>query len=181
MEDDSRSNIFDRMLNTVNGGIKWTTQQITSACPWRRKKSESQLIIPEKESDIKPDYRSVPQTDDHTDPQINDRGDTRIDVRTDKKDQDKSKDSDQKLWDYKAPSEMCPPREPPCCFIKMQDPSTPCCCEPKPAPCPPYHEEPREPTCGCDLCKKGYPNDKCCDHREQFRRGTFLPRHFEKA
>ncbi|KAI4503381.1 hypothetical protein M0802_001603 [Mischocyttarus mexicanus] len=76
---------------------------------------------------------------------------------------------------------MCPPREPSCCFIKMQDPYAPCCCEPKPAPCPPHHEEPREPICGCDLCKKGYPNDKCCDHREQFRKDTFPPRHFEKA
>ncbi|XP_015187810.1 PREDICTED: uncharacterized protein LOC107072417 [Polistes dominula] len=168
MEDDSHSHIFDRMFNTVNGGVKWTVQKIESACPWRRKKSESQLIIPEKESDIKPDYRSAPQTDESTD----------------LKDQDKSKNSDEKLWEYKAPSEMTS-----CCFIKMQfdhlilqqDPCAPCCCEPKPAPCPPYHEEPREPTCGCDLCKKGYPNDKCCDHREQFRRGTFPPRHFEKA
>ncbi|XP_076756700.1 serine protease inhibitor 3/4 isoform X3 [Xylocopa sonorina] len=73
---------------------------------------------------------------------------------------------------YVAPSQICPPIKP-CCYIKMQDPCRPCCCETKPKipPCPPTHEsqESREPMCGCDLCRRHPGNEKCCDKNRAFR------------
>ncbi|KAL0107768.1 hypothetical protein PUN28_014800 [Cardiocondyla obscurior] len=67
---------------------------------------------------------------------------------------------------------------PPCagrsasCYIKMQDPYAPCCCEtkPQPPPCPPksHRRRSREITCGCDLCKKDI-EGKCCFLTTVFR------------
>ncbi|XP_011061649.1 PREDICTED: sperm mitochondrial-associated cysteine-rich protein-like [Acromyrmex echinatior] len=67
---------------------------------------------------------------------------------------------------YILPSQICPS----CCYIKMQDPYAPCCCETKPPPCPPkcYRRQPREPICECDLCKKGV-DSKCCELIAAFR------------
>ncbi|XP_011704368.1 PREDICTED: uncharacterized protein LOC105459796 [Wasmannia auropunctata] len=66
---------------------------------------------------------------------------------------------------YILPSQICP-KTASCCYIKMQDPYAPPCCEtkPQPPPCPPkgYRRQPREPTCGCDLCKKNV-DSKCCN------------------
>ncbi|XP_018392207.1 PREDICTED: sperm mitochondrial-associated cysteine-rich protein-like [Cyphomyrmex costatus] len=72
---------------------------------------------------------------------------------------------------YILPSQICP-KSVSCCYIKMQDPYAPCCCEtkPQPPPCPPkcYHRQPREPTCGCDLCKKSV-ESKFCEPIAAFR------------
>ncbi|XP_012271591.1 uncharacterized protein LOC105694973 [Orussus abietinus] len=78
-----------------------------------------------------------------------------------------------------CPDEYVPPT---CCYIKMQNPCAPCCCEDKPeskAPvCPPkcYPEVPREPSCGCDSCQKSFAERKCCD-----RYGNVRESHLEKA
>ncbi|XP_076653034.1 uncharacterized protein LOC143359171 [Halictus rubicundus] len=85
---------------------------------------------------------------------------------------------------YTPPSQFCPPVKS-CCYIKMQDPCAPCCCETKPKlpPCPPKYgpQEPREPICGCDLCQKNPNNDKCCDRNRAFRGISLDSRYFEKA
>ncbi|TGZ48358.1 Uncharacterized protein DBV15_04523 [Temnothorax longispinosus] len=84
---------------------------------------------------------------------------------------------------YILPSQICP-KTISCCYIKMQDPYAPCCCEtkPQPPPCPPkcYRRRPREPTCGCDLCKKRV-NSKCCDPITAFRSAASDSKYFEKA
>ncbi|XP_011861412.1 PREDICTED: uncharacterized protein LOC105558385 [Vollenhovia emeryi] len=83
---------------------------------------------------------------------------------------------------YTLPSQICP-KAASCCYIKMQDPYAPCCCEPKsqPLPCPPKcRRQQREPTCGCDLCKKSA-DSKCCDPIMAFRSAASNSKCFEKA
>ncbi|XP_078044387.1 uncharacterized protein LOC144473890 [Augochlora pura] len=86
---------------------------------------------------------------------------------------------------YAVPSQICPDSNKSCCFIKMQDPCAPCCCEtePKLPPCPPKYgpQEPRQPTCDCDLCQKDPNNNKCCDKNRAFRGISLDARYFEKA
>ncbi|XP_066600136.1 uncharacterized protein [Prorops nasuta] len=71
---------------------------------------------------------------------------------------------------YISPEEICPSITipPTCCFIKMQDPCAPCCCDTRPPPkiCPPkkYPLPKRKPTCECDYCKQGHASPKCCDN-----------------
>ncbi|XP_039306353.1 uncharacterized protein LOC105207471 [Solenopsis invicta] len=84
---------------------------------------------------------------------------------------------------YILPSQICP-KTTSCCYIKMQDPYAPCCCETKPQlpPCPPkcHRRRLREPTCGCDLCKKDLDN-KCCGSFTAFRSAANDSNYFEKA
>ncbi|XP_012539080.1 sperm mitochondrial-associated cysteine-rich protein [Monomorium pharaonis] len=85
---------------------------------------------------------------------------------------------------YILPSQICP-KTSSCCYIKMQDPYAPRCCEikPQPPPCPPKcrRPRPREPTCGCDLCKKDVDN-KCCGPMVAFRSAiNDFSKYFEKA
>ncbi|XP_033327611.2 uncharacterized protein LOC117221075 [Megalopta genalis] len=89
---------------------------------------------------------------------------------------------------YVLPSQICPDSNKSCCFIKMQDPCAPCCCETKPKlppcpPCPPKYgpQEPRQPICGCNLCQKDPNNSKCCDKNRAFRGISLDARYFEKA
>lgn len=84
---------------------------------------------------------------------------------------------------YILPSQICP-KTASCCYIKMQDPYAPCCCETKPQspPCPPkcHRRRPREPICGCDLCKKNIDN-KCCDPIAAFCSAANDSKYFDKA
>nr|XP_012233790.1 PREDICTED: uncharacterized protein LOC105678763 [Linepithema humile] len=84
---------------------------------------------------------------------------------------------------YISPSQICPKMV--SCYIKMQDPYAPCCCEtkPQPPPCPPkYHRRQlRESTCGCDLCKKEGIRSKCCSSTTAFYDATIDPKYFRRA
>ncbi|CAL7941299.1 unnamed protein product [Xylocopa violacea] len=102
-------------------------------------------------------------------------------AKPEEKDKNRIKSSEEP---YVAPSQICPVIKP-CCYIKMQDPCRPCCCDTKPKipPCPPTHksQEPREPMCGCELCQKDPGNEKCCDKNRAFRGINIDREYFEKA
>ncbi|KAK2581793.1 hypothetical protein KPH14_002268 [Odynerus spinipes] len=186
MNDGSSSSVFYRMFNCVNEGIKWSTVQVKSSCPWRKGKSRSKSDIHggEDSSAMKENERWKENERSKENERLKENERSKDSSRTDDPYRGSSQPPSSDGRDYTPPSQICPPREPPCCFIKKQDPCKPCCCETTQAPCPansPFPDPPREPMCGCDLCKKGYPNDKCCDHRETFRRATTAPRYFERA
>ena len=148
------------LRETVNSGLTWTALQIKSACPQKRKKLDEESSESEKSGGNDTDDPSVtpriaPKTDSETDP---------------------------KTSPYTSPGQICPPVKPRC-FIKMQDPCAPCCCEtkPKPLPCPPGPQEPREPICGCELCQKNPNHEKCCDKNKTLRGITIDRGYFEKA
>ncbi|CAK9796414.1 hypothetical protein ANTQUA_LOCUS775 [Anthophora quadrimaculata] len=136
---------LNKIFDCVHSGVNWTSSQIKSACPPKKKKGEKESSDEDK-TDIEP---AIP-----------------------------------KKSPYVPPSQICPSIKP-CCYIKMQDPCRPCCCEtkPKPPPCPPRRgpPEPREPVCGCELCQKNPGNEKCCDKSRTFRGLTIDREYFEKA
>ncbi|RLU22406.1 hypothetical protein DMN91_004684 [Ooceraea biroi] len=74
------------------------------------------------------------------------------------------------------PCKLPSPKKASYCYIKMQDPYAPCCCEARPQlpPCPPKcHPRPSQRLiCGCDLCKKRNIDNKCCGSTATFRRAS---------
>ncbi|XP_012169462.1 uncharacterized protein LOC100649305 isoform X1 [Bombus terrestris] len=92
--------------------------------------------------------------------------------------------SSSKKLPYQRPSDICPDVKS-SCYIKMQDPCRPCCCDdkPKPPPCPPNSrpQQSREPICGCELCQKNPNHEKCCDKNRAFRGIDINREYFEKA
>ncbi|XP_017755111.1 PREDICTED: uncharacterized protein LOC108547212 [Eufriesea mexicana] len=145
--------VWNNLFGSVNSGITWTSSQIKSACPPRKKKGKKRLengekLLDEEKKDIPQSESSLPKKS------------------------------------YTSPSEICPAVES-CCYIKMQDPCRPCCCEEttKPLPCPPKQgpQKPRESVCGCELCQKNPDNEKCCDKNRAFRDINIDREYFEKA
>ncbi|XP_053976828.1 uncharacterized protein LOC128875344 isoform X1 [Hylaeus volcanicus] len=157
--------VFGKLIDCVNSGLNWNVSQIKSACPPRKKKTE------DKSDESRRSHEESRRSHDESKGSL----DGGLDVPC---------PPAKKKSPYNLPSEICPTTAP-CCIIKMQDPCAPCCFEekPKPLPCPPKcgPQEPRQPTCGCDLCQKNPDNEKCCDKNAAFRGITIDPRYFEKA
>ncbi|XP_015428677.1 PREDICTED: uncharacterized protein LOC107185498 [Dufourea novaeangliae] len=158
-DDGSCRSVLGQLFDYVSGSNAWNvSQNKQSACPSKRKKLEEE-----------------------------DRARQRLaegEGSESQSSEDKSKDSHDDKLPYTPPSKMCPTVKS-CCYIKMQDPCAPCCCDTKPKlpPCPPKYgpQEPRRPICGCDLCQKNPDNDRCCDRNRGFRGISLDPRYFEKA
>ncbi|XP_076397268.1 uncharacterized protein LOC105663411 isoform X2 [Megachile rotundata] len=160
--------VLDKIFDCVNNGFNWTATQIKSACPHKRKKMEEDGDgekfpgVGPKSSD---DPSGAPGTgpDDPGSPGAPGTG---------------------PRSPYDSPDKVCPSMKPEC-FIRMQDPLAPCCCDtkPKPPPCPPKQgpQEPREPICDCDLCQKNPYHEKCCDKSKHLRGITIDRGYFEKA
>nr|XP_031846480.1 uncharacterized protein LOC116433016 [Nomia melanderi] len=158
---------FFNYVSKSNWNIWNVSQNKQSACPSKRKKIEKEEGKGEEE---RVTQRSLNGDQEGAESQFSD---------------DILKDSpDEKESPYTPPSRVCPTVKS-CCYIKMQDPCAPCCCESKPklSPCPPKYgrQESRQPTCGCDICQKNPGNEKCCDRNREFRGISLHPRYFEKA
>lgn len=105
------------MFNTVNEGLKWSVKQVKSACPWRQKKEDEPKLPDEDIRNDAADKERQPRDSTRADGDDDDTSKHREQL-TKRKQLDKS--GTDKSKEYAAPSQICPPREPPCCFIKMQ-------------------------------------------------------------
>ncbi|XP_076277044.1 uncharacterized protein LOC143207454 [Lasioglossum baleicum] len=159
--------LFDNVMKSDWNIWNLSENNKPSACPSKRKKMEQEEK--EERARIAAAQRSMEAGGERDSESAN--GDLRD-------------PSGEKKSLYTPPSQICPPIKS-CCYIKMQDPCAPCCCETKPKlpPCPPKYgpQEPRQPICGCDICQKNPNNDKCCDRNRGFRGISLDSRYFEKA
>ncbi|XP_076623441.1 uncharacterized protein LOC143342960 [Colletes latitarsis] len=140
-----------KLFGCVNSGINWNINQIKSACPPKKKKTEDKIEESKKSLDEglddadSADKKKIPYT---------------------------SPSEICPTVKSCCVIKMQDPCAPCCCEMKPTPPP----CPPRSG-----YQKPRQSTCGCDLCQKNPDNEKCCDRNTAFRNITIDPRYFEKA